>query len=282
MHLLLVRHGQSENNLLEATHGAGAAFYCKRSVDPPLSKLGRRQAWLLGKRFGAQLKGSKQRVRLLCSSMARAMQTAQPLAQTLGLSVLVHPDIHEVKGFFGNEQALGLGRAQIQEQYPGFVANLVPEKGQGSETCAEACIRANRVIQLLREWARGSEEDVIVIVSHNDFLGLLGRLLLVPCGGAGDNVAMEAEQMFHDSYWPMNNTGISHFILGVRPPAGAYQVDTYLRGILGQQDCTRQHLIWSQLRTPYNTEYFCEVTYRDIGEEFEFLCPPSVNSRRLI
>ena len=25
------------------------------------------------------------------------MQTAQPLAQTLGLSVLVHPDIHEVK-----------------------------------------------------------------------------------------------------------------------------------------------------------------------------------------
>jgi len=234
MHLLLVRHGQSENNLLEAAHGAGEAFYEKRSIDPPLSKLGEQQALLLGKRLGAQLKASRQRLRLVCSSMKRAMQTVQPLALALQLSVTVHPDIHEVQGFFGAPNAHGPGRDQIQKQFPGFDATLVPEDGQGSETNAEAHARANRVIQLLRTWAQSADEEIVVIVSHNDFISLLGRLLLLPgsgVAGAKDQKKVEEhmpEEMFRDSYWPMNNTGISHFILGVRPPAKAYQVDTYL------------------------------------------------------
>ena len=67
MHLLLVRHGQSKNNILEASHGvamseranliapskamtlqaehgAGKDFNSKRCVDPPLSDLGKLQA----------------------------------------------------------------------------------------------------------------------------------------------------------------------------------------------------------------------------------------------
>lgn len=237
MHVLLVRHGQSENNILEAAHGSGEAFYGKRSIDPPLSKLGHQQAELLGRRLGAQLKGSKHRLRLLCSSMKRAMQTVQPLASALQLPVTVHPDVHEVQGFFGAPDARGLERIQIQEQFPGFDAALVPENGQGSETCAEAYARAKRVVQLLRTWPQNAEEEIVVIVSHCDFIGLLGRLLLVfgsgPAGvGPGDQINSSAEhfaeEMFCDSYWSMNNTGISHFILGARPPQGAYPVDSYL------------------------------------------------------
>lgn len=153
------------------------------------------------------------------------MQTVQPLASALQLPVTVHPDVHEVQGFFGAPDARGLERIQIQEQFPGFDAALVPENGQGSETCAEAYARAKRVVQLLRTWPQNAEEEIVVIVSHCDFIGLLGRLLLVfgsgPAGvGPGDQINSSAEhfaeEMFCDSYWSMNNTGISHFILGAR------------------------------------------------------------------
>eukprot|EP00966_Prymnesium_polylepis_P230984 5345434-Prymnesium_polylepis.1 len=41
MHVVLVRHGQSENNVIEQAHGESDAFFSKRSIDPPLSALGR-------------------------------------------------------------------------------------------------------------------------------------------------------------------------------------------------------------------------------------------------
>ena len=44
MHVLFVRHGQSENNVIEAQVGDCAAFYQRRVVDPALSSLGERQA----------------------------------------------------------------------------------------------------------------------------------------------------------------------------------------------------------------------------------------------
>ncbi|CAE7323790.1 unnamed protein product [Symbiodinium natans] len=234
MHLLLVRHGQSKNNILEAEHGAGKDFNSKRCVDPPLSDLGKLQAQLLGRRLGAQLRRSKQRVRLMCSSMTRALQTIQPLAEELQLPVTVHPDVHEVKGFYdtaGEGLAHGPGKEAIEQRFQGFDASLIPE-GQGPETIAEAAARGMRIVETLQKWAEtSSDEDVIVLVSHNDFLGLIGRLLLFPL--AGNNVAdigaaTEPEQLFKESYWPMNNTGISHFVLGVRPPAGAYQVNVYM------------------------------------------------------
>ncbi|CAE7231638.1 unnamed protein product [Symbiodinium necroappetens] len=231
MHLLLIRHGQSKNNVLEAEHGAGSEFNNKRSIDPPLSDLGILQAELLGKRLGAQLRSSRKRLKLMCSSMTRALQTIEPLAKELQLPVTVHPDVHEVKGFYnrsGEGPVCGSGKQAIERQFPGFDASLI-QNGQGPETIAEAAARGARLVKMLKSFAKsGHDEDILVIVSHNDLLGLLGRLLLVPSGAALDVAATEPEQLFNESYWPMNNTGISHFVLGLRPPAGAYQVDVYL------------------------------------------------------
>ena len=55
MHLLLVRHGQSMNNVIEAEVGGGEDFLRRRSIDPPLSTLGRSQADALGLHLGAQV-----------------------------------------------------------------------------------------------------------------------------------------------------------------------------------------------------------------------------------
>jgi len=233
MHLLLIRHGQSQNNILEAAHGAGKAYDEGRVVDPPLSQLGERQAGLLGRHLGRQLLRSKQHVRLLCSSMTRALQTMQPLARVLGLPVWVHPELHEVKGFkdtSGRGEDSGPSGSEIGQRFPGYDASLIPEGGQGSETCAEAYARAKCVVALLHSWAasEGASDNVVVIVSHNDFIGLLARLLLVPSGAACGAATDNPYEIFKESYWPMNNTGISHFIVGVRPPGDAYKVDTYL------------------------------------------------------
>lgn len=232
MHLLLVRHGQSANNILEAAHGCGEAFNKRRVVDPPLSALGFRQAQLLGRHLGAQLRRAKPRIRLVCSSMTRACQTIEPLASSLALSPVVHPDVHEVKGFYatsgpGNQR--GPTRAALQQLFPGYDASLIPEEGQGSELCRDAFSRARRVISMLNTWASEdpSGEEIVVLVSHNDFIGLLARQLLVP-SGQNEALGDEPELLFTESYWPMNNTGVSHFVLGARPPRSAYKVPTYL------------------------------------------------------
>lgn len=229
MHLILIRHGQSSNNLLEAAHGCGDLFNSQRCVDPPLSALGETQAALLGTHFGAQLVKSKRRVHLYCSSMTRACQTLQPLARSLELRPVVHPDLYETKGFYGKLSDRGPGRKAIEGRFDGYDASLIPESGQGEETMEEAWRRVQRVASMLRKWAEMSAEDVHIVVSHNDFLGLLGKLLLCPSSCELNAEAMtEPEEMFAHSYWPMNNTGIAHLILGVKPPPSAYPVDTYL------------------------------------------------------
>ncbi len=80
MELLLIRHGLPQH--IENTDG--------RPANPPLSERGHQQAqsmadWLRGEPIG----------RLYSSPMARASQTAQPLARRLGLEIELHPGVAE-------------------------------------------------------------------------------------------------------------------------------------------------------------------------------------------
>jgi len=234
MHLLLVRHGQSSNNMIEAAYGAGAAFNAQRVVDPELSDMGQRQAELLGRCLGAQLGviATKGHVRLMCSSMTRAMQTIRPLARKLAMQPAVCPDVFECKGFFCLTAGTvrGKGRNDLQAEFAEFNVQLVPPEGEAGENCSDSVARARKMAKKLRDLAAadGASEDIVVLVSHNDFIGLLARELLVPSGAVFTTDSNEPEQLFHESYWPMNNTGISHFVLEVRPPLGAYPVSVYL------------------------------------------------------
>mmetsp|Transcript_32022 Transcript_32022/g.75069 ORF Transcript_32022/g.75069 Transcript_32022/m.75069 type:complete len:329 (-) Transcript_32022:50-1036(-) len=247
MHLILIRHGQSANNILEAEHGSGDDFNKRRSHDPPLSALGRQQAELLGRRLGAQLCGSRRSIRLFCSSMTRALQTVEPLAKELGIQPIVHPDVHEAKGFYDTTGKLvtGPSRSAIRDRFPGFDVALLPEGGQGAETCKEALQRAQRMAALLRKWslpsgdtcegdmkamcaeADGSQE-IVIIVSHCDFMGLLTRALLMPSADDPKGELLKPVELFQESYLWCNNTGVSHFVLGASPPPGSYPVSAHL------------------------------------------------------
>ena len=178
MHILLVRHGQSTNNVIEAEVGDCPDFYQRRQVDPPLSSLGEQQAAALGRHLGAQLATSatQGRVHLACSCMARAMQTVSPLSTALGVDPLVRPDCVERHGFF-SEDKTGTRTEQpaptcddVLRRFPKYdVSRLASEpRLSGSvETLAEARARAARVAAELLATARGTEApELLVMVAH--------------------------------------------------------------------------------------------------------------------
>lgn len=231
MHLLLIRHGESENNRLEAVYGATVTFEELRSVDPELSARGQTQAQLLGRHLGAQLLGAQGRVSLMCSSMTRALQTSRPLARVLRLRPAVVPELLEVRGFYDStgKEVHGMSRSQINQRFPECDASLIPEEGQGSETFAEAHARAATLAAVLKERASNdgpANEGVLVIISHNDFIVLLAQQLLMPSAKRTAS-AQSYKDLFVSSYWPLNNTGVSHIVLGVQSNS-CYAVDAWL------------------------------------------------------
>ena len=168
MHLLIIRHGQSSNNLLYATTGSAHG----RSPDPELTELGHQQAGQLADFFAA---GRIIRPNVLISSlMMRAVQTAAPLAEALDVPIEGHLELNEVRGVFQ-------GAPGAYEQHPGSPASVLNgasarlvlpdgagEHGwydRGVETPAGAVLRADQVVQSLRQ--RFGETDTVVgIVCH--------------------------------------------------------------------------------------------------------------------
>lgn len=100
--MLLIRHGQSEWNALKRWQG---------QADPPLSELGRQQATEAATRL--------EPVDVVATStLQRSRDSAEIIAEAMGcdppipVPELIERDVREFSG---------LTRAQIEEQYPGFL-----------------------------------------------------------------------------------------------------------------------------------------------------------------
>jgi 2,3-bisphosphoglycerate-dependent phosphoglycerate mutase len=197
MELYLIRHAQSTNNAL--------ADQSQRVCDPPLTALGLRQAEAAARHMAEGLTpevvkygsvedtGAAQRrgygvTRLYCSPMRRALQTAQPISQALGLPPEVWVDIHEQGGIYlehdeetGRVGYPGLTRAEILADFPAYrLPDAVTEQGwwrSGYEEWSVCQGRAIKVAHTLRQWAAGSTER-LALVSHGGFLDALLKALL--------------------------------------------------------------------------------------------------------
>lgn len=223
MHILLVRHGQSLNNVIEAELGDCPEFYQRRAIDPALSRLGERQAAALGRHLGAQLKAAaaQGRVTLVCSSMMRAMQTAEPLAAAIGVAPLVRPDLVERCGFFAVDAAgtqlaqPGPTSADIRRRFPTYdVSRLSSASEPCLETVAEARTRAAVVAAELKSLAIGAAPpELLVLVAHADFIGMLARAILAPADAPPSAPAESAVQQPSEPYFDLNNTATVHLAL---------------------------------------------------------------------
>lgn len=195
MELYLIRHGQSQNNAL----GDQSA----RVHDPSLTDLGHRQAALLA----AYLSDGRNRdpwvdhttghtvhdqtdsfgfTHIYVSPMLRALQTAAPIAQALGLQPEVWVDIHEHGGIYLERDGVvtgypGMTQGEILTQFPTYVITTgVTDQGwyepaRGHETFAGAYGRALSVALDLRKRAQdeANRGQRIALVTHGTFLDAL-------------------------------------------------------------------------------------------------------------
>ncbi|MGY2047633.1 histidine phosphatase family protein [Methylobacterium sp. JK268] len=103
--MILLRHGQSAFNLHYGATGEDPGI-----PDAPLTELGHRQAAAAAE----ALAGEGMR-RILCSPYTRALQTAAPVAERLGLPVIVTEAVRER---FGASCDIGSGRAALTAAWP--------------------------------------------------------------------------------------------------------------------------------------------------------------------
>ncbi len=183
MHVYLIRHAQSENNVLTVE------TMSRRKVDPDLTELGYQQREKLARHVARQRDVSGdgfEITRLYTSAMYRCLATAQALSEALELRPKVWPDLHEMGGMFqrrnGRFQGYGgMTRAEIQEQFPDYqLPDSVTERGWydaalGYEPETHSLFRAIKVAEELQGWS-GSDE-AIGLVSHAGFLDRLVKAI---------------------------------------------------------------------------------------------------------
>jgi probable phosphoglycerate mutase len=145
--ILLARHGETDWNREGRFQG---------HADPPLNGLGRRQAGELATRLAATPFDA-----VYSSDLARARETAEILAASHGVPVVVDPGLREVD--VGSWS--GLTRAEIAERFPGA-------DHHDGETREQ---HLARVLAAVERIARDHPGERILIVSHGGSLRALRR-----------------------------------------------------------------------------------------------------------
>ena len=113
--MILLRHGQSEFNLLFTQTRKDPGI-----KDPRLTPLGHGQA----EAAAEALAGVREIRRIIVSPYTRALQTAAPLARRLGLPVLVNPIVRERYAFTCD---VGSPISRLRETWPGVGFHSIEE-----------------------------------------------------------------------------------------------------------------------------------------------------------
>jgi probable phosphoglycerate mutase len=148
--LILVRHGQSEAN--EKKIGAG-------QLDYPLTELGHRQA----ERTAAYLAEHETIDCVYSSDLSRAVDTARPLAERLGLSIHTDPALREINsGLFA-----GLLFSERNERFPEEVARLRADFSHMQYPEGEYVPEVyDRVVGCISRIAEAHPDECVLIASH--------------------------------------------------------------------------------------------------------------------
>ena len=182
MRFVLIRHGQSANNLLYQQTGETVG----RHHDPELTELGQTQADRLAQWVGAG--GLPWTItHLYCSLMIRAVQTAAPVAVALDLPLHAHPEAFETGGPFVEDDTgrrsphPGAAASRLREVSPHLMLpELATEDGwhflEHEQTHEAAAQRAARMIVDLR--GRHDDHDVVAVVMHGAYFQHVFRTLL--------------------------------------------------------------------------------------------------------
>ena len=159
MKLLLIRHGESEADLLDVHEGR---------ADFSLTECGHRQA-----RAMAKYVASNYRIdRIYASTLRRAMQTAQYLSDETGVPVQPESALME----FNNGLLAGLPYKEAAEKYP-LVPDLPPEQAvYEQESLVEFRGRAEKMLTTIL--AETADEETVAVVTHGGTINQLYHAFL--------------------------------------------------------------------------------------------------------
>ncbi len=156
MKLLIIRHGESEADLLDVHEGR---------ADFALTERGHRQAEAMANYVAENFDISK----IYASTLTRAKQTAGHLSDKIGIPIAFDENLME----FNNGLLAGLPRAVVREKYP-EVPNLPIDKAvYGQESQVEFRQRAENALS--RVISESQADKTIAIVSHGGMINQLYR-----------------------------------------------------------------------------------------------------------
>jgi len=187
MKLYLIRHAQSDNNVL----WNGDDNNQGRVPDPEITEAGHSQAQLLGEHFAHPRAEPRQHpfnsvnqshyglTHVYCSLMIRSILTAEYIAGACGLKAHALPDLFEKNGIYeydekGEMQGLpGPGRDYFERRFP--TLNLpqgVNDRGWWNRPAEDHPGFIKRMQSVVREIKQkhADSDDCIAMVAHGDFI----------------------------------------------------------------------------------------------------------------
>ena len=183
LRVVLVRHGQSSNNVLLESGGV-AEFAKGRVPDAPLTPLGLRQAKAVAAFLASQQGVSHPPITAVyTSAMARAVNTACEIGAALGSPPIVWADLHEIGGCYTQNMlhsgevelagAPGMSVAELAHAFPSAVVTPVSGvdshgwwKSRHAERAHDAVDRLAGVLHTLRARAAALAEGGELRESH--------------------------------------------------------------------------------------------------------------------
>jgi probable phosphoglycerate mutase len=207
VHLYLIRHGQSFVNLSDWDWESGA------TLDQPLTDLGVRQARALATWLPRHVPTA---VALYASTMQRARQTAEPLAEAYGIDVRFEDRVREI----GNNRIdhTPWPDGEMPSRYAKIWATARPfsptmDEAESSETFMHTRVRVGLFMEEVVDRHRG--ENVLVV-----------------CHGGVIDCAFD--HVFNVGAWRRcemwtNNTGITHFEYVEHPGREVWRLHYYNR-----------------------------------------------------
>lgn len=192
--LVLLRHGRTASN-------AEGRFQGHLDVD--LDEVGYAQAAAAAVVLGEWLAEETARgaVRVVASDLARAVQTAEPVAKILGVDVALDAALRERDG--GTWQ--GLTRNEIAERFPQEFARWTSGEDLqigGGESLAQCWMRCEAGIRGHAEAMDDELRGTLVVVGHGASMrGGMLRLIGLLDGGPDDVARYRALAGFGNAHW---------------------------------------------------------------------------------
>ena len=152
--LIIVRHGESKSN--ENNFFTG-------QTNVPLSVLGEKQAQILCDYVLKNYKIDK----IYSSPLIRAYNTVKPIADKLGLEIIIKDNLKEINGGLWEERTMEYIKTNYPSDYALWHTNIGFAHCTGGESMVDVQKRGDKII---REIARENEGKTVLIGCHAGFI----------------------------------------------------------------------------------------------------------------